>query len=163
MSLMLREVRPDDYAAIVRLAPTKEELFLVHPRGEHPFTVDQVAELARQRLDLTVVVSDGEVIGFADLYDLRPERWAFIGNVVVDRASRGLGHGHCLVAHMERLALEKHKLPEARISVFNQNTPALLLYNGLGYEPYAVDRRQDPDGAFVGLIHMRKPLIAKIG
>jgi ribosomal protein S18 acetylase RimI-like enzyme len=159
MRLTLREATPEDYAAIVRLLPSEEELFLVYPRGKHPFSREQVCELAQQRLDLTVMVNDGEVIGFADLYDLQPGEWVFIGNLIIDRAFRGKGHGRRLIGHMEHLARDKHRLPQARISVFNPNTPALLLYSGLGYVPYAIERRQDPCGTHIGLIHMRKSLV----
>lgn len=151
----IREAVPEDYDAIVRLVPSREELFFVYPKGRHPFTVDQLRVLADTRQELTVVVRDGQVVGFADLYDLQPDRWAFIGNVVIARAHRGEGLGGRLVRYMVQAAFEKYLVREARISVFNDNTSALLLYSGLGFEPYSLEERRDPLGRRIALIHMR--------
>ena len=93
----VREATAEDYEAIVRLVPTREELFLVYPKGIHPFSVSQIRALADVRNELTVAVHSGEVIGFANLYDLEPGQWAFIGNVVVSRAFRGQGLGRRLL------------------------------------------------------------------
>jgi ribosomal protein S18 acetylase RimI-like enzyme len=151
----LRAATASDYEAIVRLVPSRDELFLVYPKGRHPFSVSQLKVLADSRLDLTVAVSADEVVGFANLYDLRPGQWVFIGNVVVSPARRGEGLGRILVKHMVALAFEKYTVEEVRISVFGGNTPALLLYSGLGFEPYAIEERQHPSGTRMALIHMR--------
>jgi len=151
----IREATEGDFEAIVRLVPSQDELFLVYPKGKHPFTVGQLRELAEVRKELTVAVRDGEVIGFANLYDLELNQWAFIGNVVVSRAFRGGGIGRKLVCHMIRVAVEKYSLPEVRISVFNENTPALLLYASLHFKPYSIEARDDPSGKRVALVHMK--------
>jgi ribosomal protein S18 acetylase RimI-like enzyme len=151
----IREATGKDFEAIVRLVPSKEELFLVYPKGKHPFSVDQIHTLAEARKELTVLVRDGEVIGFANLYDLEAHHWVFIGNVVITRSSRGSGLGRKLVDHMVQVAFGKYGVPEARISVFSENTPALLLYASLGFEPYSIEARQHPTGKRVALIHMR--------
>lgn len=151
----IREAAPEDYDAIVRLAPSREELFVFYPKGRHPFTMDQLRALADTRHGLTVVVRDRQVVGFADLYDLRPDRWAFIGNVIIGRAHRREGIGGRLVRYMVEAAFEKYLVREARISVFNENTPALLLYSGLGFEPYSMEERRDPRGRRIALIHMK--------
>jgi len=153
--MKLREATPLDFEAIVQLLPTVDELFLVYPKGQHPFTVDQVRFLAETRKELTVAVEKGEVIGFANLYDVAQGQWAFIGNVIVATAFRGQGVGRLLVSHLIRLAFEKYDVSEVRISVFNDNAPALLLYAGMNFEPYAVEERKNPSGMRVGLIHMR--------
>lgn len=155
MVMKLREATPSDYEAIVRLVPTREELFLVYPGGKHPFTVEQLHSLAAVRQELTVACQGKEIVAFADLYNVEPGKWAFIGNVVVARDFRGQGLGRKLVTHMVRQAFDQYKVREARISVFNDNTPALLLYAGMHFEPYAVEERVDPIGKRVGLIHMR--------
>lgn len=153
--MQIREATTEDFEAIVRLVPSQEELFLVYPKGKHPFSVSQLRALADVRKELTVAVQDGEIIGFANLYDLEARQWAFIGNVVVSRAFRGKGLGRQLVAHMVRVAFEKYRVPEVRISVFSENTPALLLYANLHFAPYSIDARQDPSGKRVALVHMR--------
>jgi len=150
----LREATPLDFEAIIQLVPTMDELFRVYPKGKHPFTVDQVRLLAESRKELTVAVEKGKVIGFANLYDIKQGQWAFIGNVIVAREFRGQGIGRLLVSHMARQAFDKYDVHEARISVFNDNTPALLLYAGMNFKPYAVEERINLSGMRVGLIHM---------
>ena len=151
----IREATEGDFDAIVRLVPSQDELFLVYPKGKHPFTAGQLRKLAEVRKELTVTVRDGEVIGFANLYDIESHQWAFIGNVVVSRAFRGNGIGRKLVGHMIRVALEKYSVPEVRISVFSENTPALLLYASLHFKPYSIAAREDPSGRRVALVHMK--------
>lgn len=151
----IRPVTPEDYKEIVSLMPNQKELFLVYPKGKHPFTVGQLQELADHREELTVAVQSGQIIGFANLYDIQANEWAFVGNVVIHREFRGSGLGQKLVAYMVQIAFENYQLPEVRISVFNDNTPALLLYDSLGFKPYALEERSDPAGNRVALIHMR--------
>lgn len=151
----MRTATPLDYDAIVRLVPSQEELYRVYPMGKYPFTVSQLEELAQVRKELTVVVDKGAVVAFANLYDLEPQQWVFIGNVVVASKYRGKGLGRSLVTHMVHAAFDNYAVPEVRISVFSENTPALLLYAKLGFTPYVMEERQDPGGRRVALIHMK--------
>jgi len=57
---------------------------------------------------------------------------------------------------MLKTAFEKHKLAEIKISVFSDNTPALLLYSGFGFSPCEIEERRYPSGRRVALIHMKK-------
>jgi ribosomal protein S18 acetylase RimI-like enzyme len=150
----IREATFDDFENIVRLVPSPEELFLVYPAGTYPFTVAQLQALAAVRKELTVGVIGQELVGFANLYGLQAGHCAFIGNVVIGRSFRGEGLGRRLVDHMVHTAFKKYDLPEVRISVFSENTPALLLYASLGFKPYAVEARQHPSGRRAALIHM---------
>lgn len=151
----LREATTQDFEAIVRLVPTQNELFFVYPKGKYPFSVDQLHSLAESRKELTVAVNREGVIGFANLYDVELNKWAFVGNVVVAREFRSQGIGRLMVSHMIQKAFEQYGVSEVRISVFNNNTPALLLYAGMNFRPYAVEKRTSPSGVRVGLIHMR--------
>lgn len=150
----LREAKTSDYESIVKLIPTPEELFLVYPKGVYPFTVEQVRSLADTRKELTVADQGNEIIGFANLYDIEPQKCAFVGNVVVSGAYRSKGIGRKLLTHMIQLVFDKYQIPEARISVFNDNTPALLLYASLNFKPYAIEERKNPSGKRVALVHM---------
>jgi ribosomal protein S18 acetylase RimI-like enzyme len=151
----LREATTGDFEKIVRLVPTREELCRVYPKGTYPFSVEQVRQLAEIRKELTVAVQGEAVIGFANLYDVEPGQWAFVGNVVVAREFRGQGIGRLLVSRMIGRAFDKYDVHEVRISVFSDNTPALLLYAGMSFQPYAVEERTDPGGKRVALIHMK--------
>lgn len=156
--------RPDDiqeavqghYKDILELFSDPDELFYIYPKGRHPFSLEQLQIIVESRSDLTVVLDGERVIGFANLYNYQPESWVFIGNLVVGKDYRSRGIGRKLIDHMEGLAKSKYRLPEVRISVFNSNTPALLLYSALGYTPYDVEQRETPAGEAVALIHMRK-------
>jgi RimJ/RimL family protein N-acetyltransferase len=151
----LRPATEADFDGIIQLVPSPQELFWVYPNGEYPLSAGQLRALAGERLEFTVAIVDGQVVGFANLYDVRPEEWAFIGNVVIDRTFRGKGFGRTIVKHMATLAFKKYDLPEVRISVFNQNTRALLLYASMNFQPYAVVQREDPSGNPVALIHLK--------
>lgn len=155
LSVQLRAATVDDYAAICRLMPTAQELFLVWPKGHHPLTVEQIQQLVRERKELTVAVNAETVVGFANLYDVDPPRKAFIGNVVVAASLRGQGLGKALATHMRDIAFDRYGVAEVHLSVFSENTKALLLYASLGFSPYAMEARQDYQGRRVALIHMK--------
>lgn len=146
---------PADYEAICKLVPTEQELFLVYPRGVYPFTVDQVKHLSEVRKELTVVVDGQNIVGFANLYDFNDQVSAFIGNVVIDRSFRGRGIGKKLVSHMRNTAFLKYGLKEVHISVFSDNTLALLLYSKLGFIPYSIEEKRNYNDQKVALIHMK--------
>ena len=154
----IRPATEQDFAQICSLFTTEKELFWIYPKGSYPFTLEQLQHLMQVRRDLTVAEQDGRILGFANLYNYEAGKSVFIGNVVVDSKSRGQGLGRRLVAHMIDLATQKYALPEVRISVFNENTKALLLYSGFGFVPYEIEERTDFSGARVALIHMRLKL-----
>ena len=150
-----REATEKDFEAICQLVTNKEELFLMHPNGTYPFTVAQIQELSRIRKELTVAVFEDRIIGFTDFYDFNVDKFAFIGNVIIHRNYRGRGIGRQMISHMVKIAYEKYKLPEIRISAFNQNAPALLLYSSLGFVPYAIEENQDLNGNRIAMINLK--------
>ncbi|MCL4471992.1 MAG: GNAT family N-acetyltransferase [Gammaproteobacteria bacterium] len=105
-----REAVQADYEDICKLVPNEHELYLVYPRGTHPFTVDQVRHLAELRKELTVATDGARIVGFANLYDFKDKEKAFIGNVVVEKSSRGRGLGKQLIGHMLNAAFSKYGL-----------------------------------------------------
>ena len=153
-SLHIRPTTVSDYPAICGLVESDEELFLVHPSGNFPWTIAQLKKLASERFDLSVMVQNNEVIGFANLYGLEPRQHAFIGNVIIASSQRGHSYGRRLILYMIEALFHQHQLPEAHISVFADNTPALPLYHSLGFQPYAEEVRHTPMGNRQ-LIHMR--------
>lgn len=150
-----REASNDDFEGICDLIKNREELFLIYPKGQFPLTVDQLQELAKVRKELSVITDGTKIIGFANFYNYRQNESAFIGNVVIDENYRGQGLGKKIVTYMLRQAFEKCHLTEVNISVFSNNTPALLLYSGFGFSPYEIEERTDENGKRVALIHMR--------
>ncbi|MBT3053249.1 MAG: GNAT family N-acetyltransferase [Candidatus Thiodiazotropha sp. (ex Codakia orbicularis)] len=142
------------FERIVELFTTPEELFLVFPSGSWPFDKAQLERLSRERRDFTVVLDNGQVIGFANLYtSIAGDRY-FIGNLVISDAYRGKGIGRRLVRHMCDRIFDRYA-STVYISVFTDNTPALLLYASLGFMPYDIERRTTPKGDSAALLHMR--------
>ncbi|MCU7812475.1 MAG: GNAT family N-acetyltransferase [Candidatus Thiodiazotropha sp. (ex Notomyrtea botanica)] len=150
----IRQAMEGDYPAICDLITSKSELFRIYPRGSYPFTIEQLSQLAKSRQDLTVVIQDDAVVGFANLYDVEPDNRAFVGNVIVSVDLRGRGIGRQLMQYMVKLAFVQYRPMSVAVSVFSDNIPALLLYTDLGFKPYAVERRIDPEGKPAALIHM---------
>ncbi len=150
-----RPATPDDYEAICRLIPDQRELFMVYPSGRYPLDPAQLAKLARERKALTVMEAGGRIAGFANLYGITRGERAFIGNVVIDHALRGQGLGKALVQEMMKRAGD-FEVKSVHISVFGTNTPALLLYHRLGFQPYAIEARRAPWGERLALLHMRR-------
>ena len=151
-----REAVPADYEDICKLVPNEHELYLVYPRGIHPFTIEQVKHLSETRKELTVAIDDARIIvGFANLYDFKNKERAFIGNVIIKNSSRGKSLGKRLIGHMLSAAFSKYGLSEAHISVFSDNVPALLLYSKLGFQPYSIEERHNYQTKRVALIHMK--------
>ncbi|MEO0394622.1 MAG: GNAT family N-acetyltransferase [Cyanobacteria bacterium P01_A01_bin.137] len=142
------------YVAIGNLVTSPEELYLVCPSGNYPWDVEQLRAIAAERHSLTVGIVDDEIVAFANFYDLVPQTSAFIGNVIVAQSYRGRGLGKVLIQQMvETCQNEYQAVPH--ISVFNDNTRALLLYSDLGFRPYAVAQKLNLNGNRVALIHMK--------
>jgi RimJ/RimL family protein N-acetyltransferase len=150
-----REVRADDVPRICAFPQSAEELYYLFPRATWPLTPDQLQRAIDQRFDSTVILDGGGVAGFANFYVREPGGTCAIGNVVVDPTARGRGIGRYLIETMAAKALRDHAAREVKISCFNGNVAGLLLYAKLGFVPYAVERRLDPAGARVALVHMR--------
>lgn len=153
--IKIREATEKDFKEVCGLVKTKEELFWVYPSGTYPLDEAQLMKIQRDRKELTVVVVNGKIAGFANLYDYKENESAFIGNVLVGREYRGQGLGRKIVSYMLNAAFEKYHLPEVKISVFSENALALLLYSGFGFFPYEIEERKNPEGKRVALIHMR--------
>lgn len=150
-----RPVAEQDIPVICGFPQSAEELFFMYPKAAFPLTPTQLLEAIAQRADSTVAEFDGKVVAFANFYRWQTGGTCAIGNVVVAPQARGRGIGRHLVESMVNLAFTKHRAAEVTISCFNRNTAGLLLYPRLGFQPYAVEERQDTQGNRVALIHLR--------
>ncbi|WP_329127608.1 GNAT family N-acetyltransferase [Streptomyces sp. NBC_01465] len=89
--------------------------------------------LATAGVSIKVLVSEGEAVGHV-WSGASPDRTGhFVYDVVVDEQHRGRGHGRTLmlIAEHEALAAGTNRLG---LNVFAGNTPAIRLYESLGYE-----------------------------
>ncbi|SEH07614.1 GNAT family N-acetyltransferase [Candidatus Venteria ishoeyi] len=150
-----REATENDFNEICSLIKSREEMFLVYPKGNYPLTVAQITELSKERMELTVAVDEFGIVGFANIYDYNENEYVFIGNVIIEKQYRGKGLGKEIVSYMLEKAFVKYGLCEVRISVFSENIPALLLYSNFGFTPYALEERKNHEGRRVALIHMK--------
>jgi RimJ/RimL family protein N-acetyltransferase len=149
-----REVRPEDIRHICTFPQSAEELFYLFPKATYPLTPEQLLRAVQQRFDSTVVLDDERICGFANFYIRETAGTCAIGNVVVALEARTRGVGRYLIETMIRKALLQHHAKEVRISCFNGNVAGLLLYAKLGFVPFSVEPRVDPQGSRVALIHM---------
>ncbi|MGK0289386.1 MAG: hypothetical protein ACI86H_000823 [bacterium] len=81
----IRNATKQDWKAIVKLMNVQDELFLIYPKGKYPFTVEQFEKIAQERKELTVGIIQGEIVTFANLYNLKEKESAFIGNVITNK------------------------------------------------------------------------------
>jgi ribosomal protein S18 acetylase RimI-like enzyme len=155
MDVSFRAIVEDDFQTVCDLLPSEEELFLVYAQGKYPLTIPQVGRLVETRMEPTVMLHRGRVVGFGDFYNYRAGRSVFVGNIVIDQSERGKGLGKRLVCHMIDRAFSGHDLPSVRIHVYNRNLRALLLYSALGFSPYAMKVNRDYKGDPVLLLSLR--------
>ena len=88
---IFREATERDFEGICNLFGSEEDLFLVYPGGKYPLTPLQVKELSQTRMELTVVADGNEIVGFANLYNYEPGKFAYVGNLVIRKDHRGKG------------------------------------------------------------------------
>lgn len=150
-----RPVEEKDIPIICGFPQSEDELFFLFPKASYPLMPSQLLKAIESRSDSTVVERDGEVVGFANFYRWEPGGCCSIGNVIVPPAARGHGVGRYLIKKMIGLAFSRHRASEVKVSCFNGNVVGLLLYTKLGFQPFAVEERQNKRGNRVALIHMR--------
>ena len=92
------------------------------------------------------------MVGFANLYNVKTGAFVFIGNVIVDPQLRGRGVRRELMLHM--MGLCRDHAPEAQLSAFTENRPALMLYLSLGFRPYDAVVRKDVSGRDVAQLEV---------
>ncbi|MEV6400091.1 GNAT family N-acetyltransferase [Streptomyces sp. NPDC051907] len=95
--------------------------------------------LATPGVFIHVLVHDGETVGHVWVGPREPrfqERGAFVYDVEVVEGRRGQGHGRSLMLLAERVATGAG-MRRIGLHVFAGNTPALGLYESLGYETTA--------------------------
>lgn len=151
-----RPVEEKDLPVICGFPQSAEELFYLFPRATFPLLPAQLRQAIGQRSDPTVVERAGAVVAFANFYRWETGGSCTIGNVIVSPTARGCGVGRSLIEQMVALAAAKHRASEVRVSCFNSNIGGLLLYEKLGFQPYALEERPGRQGERVALIHLRR-------
>lgn len=150
-----RALTDADIPRICSFPRDRLELYYLFPRAIWPLTPEQVRESLAIRRDPTVILRDGEVVGYANFATFDEGRSASVGNVSVAPSARGTGVAKHLLHTMMDRAFGHHGLPELTLRCFSTNTPALLLYGKLGFVPVAIEERTTPWDERIGLFLMR--------
>ncbi len=153
--LSCRPVEERDYPVICGFVQSPEELFFMFPAARYPLTPEQLREAVARRADSTVVELDGETVAFANFHSWATGGRCTLGNVIVAPGARGSGVGRYLVEQMLHTAFTRHAAAEVTAACFHNNLAGLLFYPRLGFQPYALEERQDPQGRPTVLIHLR--------
>ncbi|MFB6840785.1 GNAT family N-acetyltransferase [Streptomyces sp. NPDC056361] len=101
--------------------------------------------LATPGVAIHVVVRDGVPAGFlwTGRIELEPGEWAaFVYDIEVDEGHRGRGYGRALMLLAERVARETGDT-RLGLHVFAGNTPAIRLYESLGYRTTLVNSAKE--------------------
>lgn len=155
MDVSFRPIVEDDFEPLCDLVASEEELFVFYDKGNWPLTVPQVRRLIGKRMEPTVMLHRGKVIGFGDFYNYVKGRSVFIGNIAIAPSARGKGLGRRLVSHLLDRAFRGHDLPSARMHVYGRNLPALRLYAKMGFAPYAMKIKSDYRGDPALVLNLR--------
>ena len=113
------------------------------------------------RHPVVVAESDGAVVAWGSLNVFNPRpAYRFVADfsIYVDRAWRGKGLGHVLLARLIELARE-HGFHKLVLSAFPSNSGGMALYTKLGFRTVGIYREQGMlDGRWVDTIVMEKLL-----
>ncbi|NKB55812.1 MAG: GNAT family N-acetyltransferase [Alphaproteobacteria bacterium] len=153
-TLTSRPVEDADIPILCGFPASLDELSFMFPNAAFPLTAEVLRNAITEREDSTVVCIDDAVAGFANFYGCATGESCSIGNVIVDPAQRGKGVARFLIGTMINIAAEKHRAKRVKLVCFNSNVGGLLLYTKLGFKPYAIEGRVDPQGARVAIIRM---------
>ena len=132
--ISLRSFEPADDAALISWLRSPEELVLfTGPVLSWPLTADQLDALrANPKFTAFTATDADEVVGHIELISTGPDS-ARMGRVLVDPAKRGLGLGEQLVRALIAEAAARG-IRTLGLFVFPDNTPAVRLYEKLGFE-----------------------------
>lgn len=121
----LFDARPAYPRSLSRMTSFVEDL--MRPTDSYPFAVR--------------LYDSDEMIGFADLDEVSwTNRYAWIAIGIGDPAYRGLGYGREAMTLLIDCAFRELNLHRLQLTVFSYNTPAIRLYERLGFTREGVHR-----------------------
>lgn len=154
MAFSHRPLEDKDVQEICRFPQSEEELFFSFPKAQYPLTPIQVMNAVSGREDPSVVILNGEVVGYANFIKVRPDIFCTLGNLLVNPFHRRKGVATYLVNTMIHIAKEKYKARFVRAACFSHNSAGYQLYRGMGFKPADMVHRTTPDGETVLLVNM---------
>ena len=154
MTLTHRPLDAADAGAICTFAQSEQELFFAFPKAAFPLTPETLVQTAKQRLSPTVVLHDGDVVGYANFIKVKERGFCAIGNLMVHPDHRRKGVASYLVGVMVRQATEIYCARFVRTACFSHNQAAYQLYHKLGFRPGEMEQRVTSDGTPVLLVNL---------
>lgn len=149
-----------DYSTICEFPKESLEVFFMSPKLEYPLTSEQLVQAAKDRINSTVILNEHEqVIGYANFYKQQENEFYWLGNVIVSPDYRGKGAAEFLIWTMMSAAKDTFKLRELHLVCHNVNTKGILFYSRLGFKPYDIVKRRDPQGTSIAGVLMKVDLI----
>lgn len=133
-----RAVQLDDLPIICCFPQNADELYAMYPAGKYPLTPNQLEDALKNRWVPTVVLHNGDVIGYANVYGLQEEKCCYLGNFIVAPDFRGSGAAAFLIETIAKRCKDELKVPILRLGCHNTNTRAMRFYHKLGFTPYAL-------------------------
>lgn len=149
-----RKITEDDFETVCGFFVNADELFLVNDRGKHPFTPDQLRKLVSKRLDSTVMIENGKIVGFCNFYGLKKGVSIVLGNLIVSPERRGHNLGTTLMEYMFSLAKTQYEVKRIILQVYSENIGALSLYFRLGFAPYSMKPKKNHRGKTAILLNL---------
>ena len=154
MTLTHRPLDPADADAICAFPQSEEELFFAFPKASFPLTSEALLQTAGQRFSPTTVLSDDEVVGYANFIEVKERNFCAIGNLMVHPDYRRKGVATYLVKVMARQAAVTYCVRFIRAACHSHNQAAYQLYHKLGFRPGEMEQRLTADGTPVLLVNL---------
>ena len=152
-----RPATDEDIVSICPFAETKESLFFFFPNAVFPVTPKQLQINVKSRFHATTILSNGNVVGFGNLFNHPESGLCYIGNLIIDPEKRGQGIGRYLAQTLISLGFEDPAVESMHLCCFNENIRGLKLYHSLGFKPFSMEFLNHPDGRPAAMIHFSLP------
>ncbi|MDD4796763.1 MAG: ribosomal protein S18-alanine N-acetyltransferase [Eubacteriales bacterium] len=148
-SVFVRAMTPDDVPAV---ADIERQCF------DSPWSADAFyAELGGNRCARYLVLTcDGRVAAYGGMWLILDQ--AHVNNIAVAPGYRGCGYGRRLMKALMRVAYRDAGITEITLEVRTTNTPALRLYESLGFAAEGRRKNYYEDGADAYIMWCRDTL-----
>ncbi len=137
--LSQRPAHPEDIPFLCGFAANETDLCHFFPSANHPLTPEQLKSNMDARFGSTVILADGAVAGYGNLYHHTLSGVPYMGNLIVDPNRRGQGLGRYLVETMLEISFEHYDFEAVYLCCFNTNIVGLRLYGRFGFKPYELE------------------------
>ncbi|ETT62629.1 acetyltransferase [Paenibacillus sp. FSL R7-277] len=153
-----RKANFEDLSKICDFPISEEEVFFMSPKLQYPLTVDHFNEVIKDRMNQTTIEYNGEICGFASVYNVENNNKCWLGTVIVSPSFRNKGAAEFLVKDIIRVIEKELSIKELHLVCHNINTRGLMFYSRLGFTPYEIEKRITPSGEIIAAIKMKLEL-----